>query len=47
MDVLHHRRPDRIPVTAWLRLNLEKEIGAAFGSVEAFDLLHELVRRPS
>jgi len=39
--VLNHEKPDRIPITAWLRLNLEEEIGQAFGSVEAFEDRYE------
>lgn len=39
--VLNHEKPDRVPVTAWLRLNLEEEIGKNFGSVEAFEDRYE------
>jgi len=35
--VIRHEPADRIPVYAWVRSNLEKEITAAFGSVEAFE----------
>jgi len=34
---IRHEKPDRIPITAWLRLNLAEEIAEAFGSVEAFE----------
>ena len=39
--VIEHRLPDRMPVYAWLRANLEKEITARFGSVEAFEDKYE------
>jgi uroporphyrinogen decarboxylase len=35
--VIQHERPDRIPIYGWVRANLEKQIAAAFGSVEAFE----------
>ncbi len=37
IEVLEHRRPDRMPVYAWVRANLEEQISARFGSVEAFE----------
>jgi len=39
--VIHHRPADRMPVYGWVRANLEKEISAAFGSVEAFEDRYE------
>jgi uroporphyrinogen decarboxylase len=39
--VIEHRKPDRVPVYAWVRANLEKQISAAFGSVEAFEDKYE------
>jgi uroporphyrinogen decarboxylase len=39
--VIEHRKPDRIPVYGWVRANLEKQITAAFGSVEAFEDKYE------
>lgn len=41
IQVIEHRRPDRIPIYGWVRANLEKEISAAFGSVEAFEDRYE------
>lgn len=35
--VIRHQRPDRIPVYAWVRSNLEEPIRARFGSVEALE----------
>jgi len=35
--IIRHEPADRIPVYAWVRSNLEKEITAACGSVEAFE----------
>ncbi len=37
VDVIEHRKPDRMPVYGWVRANLEPQIAAAFGSVEAFE----------
>lgn len=39
--VIEHRKPDRVPVYAWVRANLEKQISAEFGSVEAFEDRYE------
>ena len=39
--VIDHRRPDRIPIYGWVRINLEEQITAAFGSVEAFEDRYE------
>lgn len=39
--VIRHQRPDRMPVYGWVRANLEKQIAAAFGSVEAFEDRYE------
>jgi len=39
--VIRHGVPDRIPIYGWLRANLEKQISAAFGSVEAFEDRYE------
>jgi len=41
IEVIEHRRPDRIPIYGWVRANLEKEITEAFGSVEAFEDQYE------
>jgi uroporphyrinogen decarboxylase len=35
--VIRHEQPDRVPVYGWVRANLERQISAAFGSVEAFE----------
>ncbi len=35
--VIEHRTPDRIPIYGWLRANLEEQLTASFGSVEAFE----------
>jgi uroporphyrinogen decarboxylase len=37
IDVIEHRRPDRVPLYGWVRANLEAPIRQAFGSVEAFE----------
>jgi hypothetical protein len=37
IEVIEHRHPDRMPVYAWVRANLEAQISAQFGSVEAFE----------
>lgn len=39
--VLEHRKPDRVPLTAWLRANLTDELTDAYGSVEAFEDRYE------
>jgi uroporphyrinogen decarboxylase len=39
--VIEHRKPDRIPVYGWVRANLEKQITAAFGSIESFEDKYE------
>lgn len=37
IEVIEHRKPDRIPVYGWVKANLEESISARFGSVEAFE----------
>ena len=37
IEVIEHRTPDRLPIYAWVRENLEEPITKAFGSVEAFE----------
>lgn len=37
IEVIEHRRPDRVPIYGWVRANLEEQISEAFGSVEAFE----------
>ncbi|TVR52377.1 MAG: hypothetical protein EA426_18925, partial [Spirochaetaceae bacterium] len=39
--VIAGEKPDRMPVYAWVRANLEEPIGARFGSVEAFEDRYE------
>lgn len=39
--VINHEKPDRIPVYAWLKSNLEEPLTERFGSVEAFEDLCE------
>ena len=41
IEVIEHRRPDRMPVYAWVRENLEEQLAEAFGSVEAFEDKYE------
>ncbi len=41
IEVIEHRKPDRIPVHGWLVANLTDQIAAAFGSVEAFEDKYE------
>ena len=37
IDVIQHRRPDRMPIYGWVRANLDKPISARFGSCDAFE----------
>jgi uroporphyrinogen decarboxylase len=37
LTVINHGKPDRVPLYGWVRANLEPQINAAFGSVEAFE----------
>ncbi|MBU0478087.1 uroporphyrinogen decarboxylase family protein [bacterium] len=39
--VIEHLKPDRIPIYAWVRANLEEQISATFGSVDAFEDRYE------
>lgn len=39
--VIQHRKPDRIPVYAWVRANVDGKIAAAYGSVDAFEDKYE------
>jgi uroporphyrinogen decarboxylase len=39
--VIEHRAPDRMPVYGWVRANLNDQLTAAFGSVEAFEDRYE------
>ena len=39
--VIAGRKPDRVPLYAWVRANLEETIGARFGSVEEFEDRYE------
>ena len=39
--VIQHRKPDRMPIYGWVKANLDKQIAAAFGSVEAFEDRYE------
>jgi len=41
IEVIEHRKPDRVPVYGWVRANLEKQISKTFGSVEAFEDKYE------
>lgn len=41
IEVIEHRKPDRIPIYGWVRSNLEEQISEAFGSVEAFEDKYE------
>lgn len=37
IDVIRHRRPDRMPIYSWVRANLDKQISERFGSCDAFE----------
>ena len=37
IEVIQHRRPDRMPIYGWVRANMAPQITAAFGSVEEFE----------
>lgn len=37
IQTIRHQKPDRVPVYAWVRANLEPQITERFGSVEAFE----------
>ncbi len=39
--VIRREKPDRIPIYAWVRANLEEEIKRTFGSVESFEDRYE------
>ncbi|MEI6807502.1 MAG: uroporphyrinogen decarboxylase family protein [bacterium] len=39
--VIQHRKPDRIPVYAWVRANVDGKIAATYGSVDAFEDKYE------
>lgn len=41
LRVIHHEKPDRMPIYGWVRANLEEPLAAAFGSVEAFEDRYE------
>jgi len=41
IEVIEHRKPDRMPVYGWVKINLESQISTAFGSVEAFEDRYE------
>lgn len=41
IEVIEHRRPDRVPVYGWVKANLNEPIAATFGSVEAFEDRYE------
>jgi len=41
IEVIEHRKPDRVPVYGWLKANLTDQINVAFGSVEAFEDKYE------
>jgi uroporphyrinogen decarboxylase len=41
VTVIRHGVPDRIPIYGWLKSNLEEQISAEFGSVEAFEDRYE------
>ena len=41
INVIHHEKPDRIPIYGWVRANLEDQIAEVFGSVEAFEDKYE------
>ena len=41
IEVIQHRKPDRMPIYGWVGANLDKQISAAFGSVEAFEDRYE------
>jgi len=37
INVIEHRKPDRIPIYGWVRENLKDQIAAEWGSVEEFE----------
>jgi uroporphyrinogen decarboxylase len=41
IKVIQHGKPDRMPIYGWVRGNLDKQICASFGSVEAFEDRYE------
>jgi uroporphyrinogen decarboxylase len=41
IEVIEHRKPDRVPVYGWVKANLTDQINGAFGSVEAFEDRYE------
>jgi uroporphyrinogen decarboxylase len=41
IQVIRHRKPDRIPIYGWVRANLNEQITEAFGSVDNFEDRYE------
>ena len=41
ITVINHGQPDRIPIYGWVRINIEEQINARFGSVEALEDRYE------
>ncbi len=41
IETINHRKPDRVPVYAWLSANLSDKINESFGSVAAFEDRYE------
>jgi len=41
INVINHKKPDRVPIYGWVRANLEDVINRAFGSVNAFEDKYE------
>ncbi len=41
IEVINHRKPDRIPIYGWLFANMEKQISERFGSVRNFEDIYE------
>lgn len=37
LAVIHHAKPDRMPVYGWVNANLDQQISSVFGSVAAFE----------
>lgn len=41
IEVIEHRKPDRMPIYGWVRANLKDQIEERFGSIEAFEDKYE------
>jgi len=43
VKTIRHETPDRMPITGWIRGNMDDAIIKAYGSLDAFETVRELV----